>query len=68
MVKKIWGDVAGLKGAGVVSTTPILVALSRTNNMDMILLFFLLCGATFMLKAAKKQSLKYYILAMVFLG
>lgn len=68
MVKKIWGDTAGIISAAIVATTPILVALSRTNNLDMMLLFFLLCGANFILKASKNQSLKYYILAMVFVG
>lgn len=68
MVKKIWGDTAGIISAAIVATTPILVALSRTNNLDMMLLFFLLCGAKFILKASKNQSLKYYILAMVFVG
>lgn len=68
MVKKIWGDTAGIISAAIVATTPILVALSRTNNLDMMLLFFLLCGAKFILKASKTQSLKYYILAMIFVG
>lgn len=68
MVKKHWGDTTGIISAAIVSTTPILVALSRTNNMDLILLFMLLCGAKFILKAAEKQSLKYYIIAMIFLG
>lgn len=68
MVKKIWGDTAGIISAAIVATTPILVALSRTNNLDMMLLFFLLCGAKFILKASKTQSLKYYILAMILVG
>ena len=28
MVKKVWGDAIGLIGAGIVATTPILVALA----------------------------------------
>ena len=68
MIKNTWGETAGIIGAGIMTTTPILVALSRTNNMDSMLLFFLLCGASFIIKAAKRQSLKYYILAMIFVG
>ncbi len=68
IVKEEWGPMAGVIAAGIVAITPIFVALSRTNNMDMMLLFLLLCGAKFMLKAAKKQSLPYYMLAMGFIG
>lgn len=68
MVKRPWGPTAGVIASGVMAFTPIIAALSRTNNLDMILLFFMTCGAFFILKAADKQSLKYYILAMVFLG
>jgi 4-amino-4-deoxy-L-arabinose transferase-like glycosyltransferase len=68
MVKKVWGPTAGIIASGVMAVTPILVALSRTNNLDMLLMMFMICGAFFVLKAAEKQSLAFYILAMVFFG
>ncbi len=68
MVKRRWGATAGVIASGIIALTPILVALSRTNNLDVILLFFLLLGASFMLKAAEEQKLRYYLLAMLFVG
>ena len=68
IVKKGWGPTAGVIAAGIAAATPILIALSRTNNLDVILLFFLLCGAKCVLEASRKQSLPLYLLAMVFLG
>ncbi|MFZ5975681.1 MAG: ArnT family glycosyltransferase [Bacillota bacterium] len=68
IVKKAWGPTAGVIAAGIMATTPVLIALSRTNNLDVLLLFVLLCGAKFMLDASKKQSLPLYLLAMFFVG
>lgn len=68
IVKKAWGPTPGVIAAGITATTPILVALSRTNNLDVLLMFFLLCGARFMLDAARKQSLPLYLVAMIFVG
>lgn len=68
IVKKRWGEPAGLIAAGILAVTPILVALSRTNNLDMLLVFFLLCGASLMQSAAEKQSLPLFLAAMAMVG
>jgi 4-amino-4-deoxy-L-arabinose transferase-like glycosyltransferase len=68
IVRKKWGDTAGVVAAGVMAFTPILVALSRTNNLDMLLLFFLLCGTLLMQKAVDKRSLPLYFAAMACVG
>ena len=68
IVKKGWGPTAGVIAAAITAATPILIALGRTNNLDVILLFFLLCGAKCVLEASRRQSLPLYLLAMVFVG
>jgi 4-amino-4-deoxy-L-arabinose transferase-like glycosyltransferase len=68
IVKKIWGLTPGILASGVMAAMPILVAMSRTNNMDMLLLFFLLLASLAMLRAVKRQSLPWYILAMAIVG
>lgn len=68
MVKKRWGATTGLISAGIFAVTPILVALSRTNNLDVMLLFFLLCGASLALNAAEKQSLPLLLGAVFMVG
>ncbi|MEI6101440.1 MAG: glycosyltransferase family 39 protein [Eubacteriales bacterium] len=68
IVKQMCGPTAGIFASGILATTPILVAMSRTNNLDMLLVFFLLFASFLMLSAAKKQSLPKYILAMVLVG
>ena len=69
LAKQVWGATAGVIAAGIMATTPILVAVGRTNNLDMMLESSSCCaGLYFMLKAARKQSLPFYLLAMVFVG
>ena len=68
IVKKVWGPTWGVAAAGIAATTPILAAMSRTNDLDMLLVVFLLLGALVMLRAARKQSLPLYVLAMVFVA
>jgi len=68
IVRKKWGDTAGVIAAGIMAFTPILVALSRTNNLDVLLLFFLLCGTLLMQNAVEKQSLPLYLAAMACVG
>lgn len=68
MVKRRWGANAGLIAAGILAFTPILVALSRTNNLDSLLVFFLLLGASFLQTAAEKQSLPRLLLALAMVG
>lgn len=68
LVRKKWGATAGVIAAGILAFTPILVALSRTNNLDVLLVFFLLCGALLIQKAAEKQSLPLFMAAMAMVG
>lgn len=68
ITKKVWGATVGVFAAGVMAATPILVAMSRTNNLDTLLLFFLLLASWVMLNAAGRQSLPRYILAMALVG
>ena len=68
IIRKKWGDTAGVIAAGIMAFTPILVALSRTNNLDVLLLFFLLCGTLLMQNAVEKQSLPLYLAAMACVG
>ncbi len=68
IVKKIWGLTPGVLASCIMATTPILAAMSRTNNLDTLLLLFLLLASLVMLEAARRQSLSRYILAMALVG
>ncbi len=68
IVRKPFGNTAGVIAAGIMTFTPILVAISRTNNLDVLLLFFLLCGALFLQHAVARTSLPLYLAAMACIG
>lgn len=68
LVRRYFGDTAGVVAAAVMAFTPILIALDRTNNLDTLLLFFLLCSAAFALRAARKRSFGQWLLAVAFVG
>jgi 4-amino-4-deoxy-L-arabinose transferase-like glycosyltransferase len=68
MVKKAWGQGAGLIAALILAVTPIFVAMNRHNNPDSILVFTLLVAAWAMLRAAEKGKLRWLMLASVMVG
>lgn len=68
LVRKRFGDTAGLVAAAVIAFTPILIALDRTNNMDIILMFFLLCSGALSLRAIRTRKVGWWLLAIAFIG
>ena len=68
LAKRSFGKAAGLLSALIFSITPILVAVSRTNNLDSSLLMTLLFAVWALIVASEKSSLKHLILAMVLVG
>ncbi|MDP4180872.1 MAG: glycosyltransferase family 39 protein [Bacillota bacterium] len=68
IVKKSFGSAAGLISALCLSITPVLVAVSRNNTIDMQLVFVLLLACWALLAAAEKGKFKYLVLSMVFIG
>ena len=68
LVKKYFGNIAGLLSALFLAITPVFVAVSRNNTIDNILIVFLLLACWALLIAAEKGKLKYLILSMIFVG
>lgn len=68
LVKPTFGSWAARIAALVMATTPIAVAVSRTNNVDSILVFTLLLGAWALFKAVKKGKIGFLLLAFVLIG
>ncbi|AQY50651.1 ArnT family glycosyltransferase [Paenilisteria weihenstephanensis] len=68
LVKPTFGKWAGRIAALVMATTPIAVAVSRTNNVDSILVFVLLLGAWALFKAVRKGKIGFLLLAFVLIG
>lgn len=68
LVKPTFGSWAARIAALVMATTPIAVAVSRTNNVDSILVFVLLLGAWALFKAVRKGKIGFLLLAFVLIG
>jgi len=68
LVKKSFGNIAGLISALFLAITPVFVAVSRNNTIDNILIVFLLLGCWALSIAVEKGKLKYLILSMIFVG
>jgi 4-amino-4-deoxy-L-arabinose transferase-like glycosyltransferase len=68
IVKKYWGELCALLAALFMALTPIFIAVSRTNNMDPVLVFVCMLAVWALLTAAEKGSLKYIILSAAILG
>lgn len=68
LVKKAWGPSAGLAAALILAVSPISVAVSRTNQLDSLLVAVLLLAAGAVLAAAERASLKWLLVAMVLVG
>ena len=68
MVRPQFGEAAALAAAFVLATTPITVAIVRINNPDTLLVFLMLLGGWAGLRATEQGSLRWGLLAAVFVG
>ncbi|SKA95174.1 Dolichyl-phosphate-mannose-protein mannosyltransferase [Caloramator quimbayensis] len=68
IVKRSFGKNAGLISALIFSTTPILIAVSRTNNLDASLIMVLLLAVWAAIVAAERGSLKHLLISMALVG
>lgn len=68
MVSKAWNRTGGIFAALITALTPALAAVSRTNNLDSILLFFMILSAYFVLSAIRTQKFSRFLFSMISLG
>ncbi|MDD3223143.1 MAG: glycosyltransferase family 39 protein [Clostridium sp.] len=68
IVKRSFGNLAGLVSALCLAVTPIFVAASRNNTIDNLLVLSLLMACLAISYAAEKGKLKYLILSIVLIG
>lgn len=68
LVRKPFGGTAGLLSAFILATTPIFVAVGRTNELDPLLVMVILLAALTIQSAAEKGSFRQLLLAMILVG
>lgn len=68
IVERHFGKVAGLVSALALALSPIFITVSKTNNMDSVLILFMVLATWAMMVAADKGQLRYLILSVVLLG
>lgn len=68
VVRRRFGKAAGLISALVLALSPIFIVVSKTNNTDSILIFFMALATWALLTAADKGKLRYLLLSAVLLG
>ncbi|MBJ7895828.1 glycosyltransferase family 39 protein [Bacillus atrophaeus] len=68
LIKPTFGKVAARIAAFVMACTPIAVAVARTNNVDALLVFFLLLATWFLFKAVRKGKLIWLLAAFFVVG
>lgn len=68
IVRRHFGNIAGLVSALVLALSPIFIVVSKTNNTDSVLIFFMTLAAWAMMVAADKGQLRWLLLSAVFLG
>ncbi|MFT9057339.1 MAG: glycosyltransferase family 39 protein, partial [Ethanoligenens sp.] len=68
VVRRHFGKIAGLISALVLALSPIFIVVSKTNNTDSILVFFMALATWAMMVAADKGKLRYLLLSVVLLG
>ncbi|MDF7637806.1 glycosyltransferase family 39 protein [Leuconostocaceae bacterium ESL0958] len=68
LISPRFGYWAARAAAFVMTITPTVVANSRTNNMDAILVFFLLFAVWLLVKAVRKQKLWLLLLSFAVIG
>jgi 4-amino-4-deoxy-L-arabinose transferase-like glycosyltransferase len=64
LIKRTFGFQAGFIAALALACTPIFIAVSRTNNLDSILILDLLISSWLLIKAAESSNIFYLIAAM----
>ena len=68
LIKPSFGKTSARLAALVAASTPIAVAVSRTNNIDSLLVFTLLAATGLLFKAAKTQKCSWFIAAFAMIG
>ncbi|MCY8464842.1 glycosyltransferase family 39 protein [Bacillus atrophaeus] len=68
LIKPTFGKVAARIAAFVMACTPIAVAVARTNNVDALLVFFLLLATWLLFKAIRKGKLIWLLAAFFIVG
>ncbi|NDJ86301.1 MAG: glycosyltransferase family 39 protein [Chloroflexi bacterium] len=68
LVQKGFGRVAGLIAAFVLAITPISVAVDRTNNLDSILIFFLMLATWAFVRAVEIGKWRHLLLGAILVG
>lgn len=68
VVRRHFGKIAGLISALALALSPIFIVVSKTNNTDAILIFFMMLATWAFMVAADKGKLRFLILSMVLLG
>jgi 4-amino-4-deoxy-L-arabinose transferase-like glycosyltransferase len=68
IVRRHFGNVAGLVSALVLALSPIFIVISKTNNTDSLLILFMTLAAWAMMVAADKGQLRWLLLSAAFLG
>lgn len=68
LVRRSFGPGAGLISALVMATTPIVVAISRNNDLDMMLVMVVVFAAWAVIVAAEKGQLRWLLLGVVLVG
>ncbi len=68
LVKRSFGNVAGLISALCLAVTPVFVAASRNNTIDNLLVVTLLFASLALSIAAEKGKVKYLIISLVLVG
>ncbi|SEG73970.1 Dolichyl-phosphate-mannose-protein mannosyltransferase [Paenibacillus sp. UNC499MF] len=68
LVKPSFGTAAARIAALVMACTPVAVAVSRTNNIDSMLVFTLLLGTWFLFRAVKRNSVLSLLGAFALIG
>lgn len=62
LVRRIWGPLAGLLAALALALSPVSVVMSRSNNLDGLLVFSLLLAAWALCRAAESGRLRWLLL------
>ncbi len=68
LVSRFFGKAAGVAAASILATTPVFIAVSRTNNLDSSLVMILLLAVWALLKALKKGGFGFLALSMALVG
>ena len=68
LVRQAFGNLAGLAAALALALTPVSVAVARTNQVDAVLVLFLLLGAASLLRGIDDGGIGWLLLAAALVG